>query len=278
LFLLIWALLLAPFIVPLSPSLAEWEHFYPLRVQLYRDLVGAVTMLVATWVMTRFVDRRPLATIGFDYHRFLRDFLPGFAVGSGWLAVSLGSVWAAGWLAPQPNVVVAWSNLPATAVSVFLNVLTQQLLLCGYVFQTIQARTNPVVAVLISALLFSAYHAGAFQGSWLAPLNVFLAGLLFCLAYRSTGNLWFPIAIHFAWNYFLGPVMGLTVSGSNHLGSGVQVFILKGPALFSGGTFGLEGGLIITLTTVIIIMAMLLVIHRQAKEMLLLKQISVAGS
>ncbi len=125
-FLLIWALLLAPFIIPLSPSLAEWEHFYPLRVQLYRDLVGAVTMLVATWVMTRFVDRRPLATIGFDYHRFLRDFLPGFAVGSGWLAVSLGSVWAAGWLAPQPNVVVAWSNLPATAVSVFLNVLTQQ--------------------------------------------------------------------------------------------------------------------------------------------------------
>ena len=230
LFFLIWGLLLALFVVPLGPSLAEWERTFPLRVRLYGDLVSAITMLAATCFMTRLIDRRPLLTIGLGFNHLLRGLLLGFAVGAAWLALSVGSVWAGSWLSLQPEVAVSGSILLGSAISVFFNVLTQQLLLCGYVFHTLQAKTNLVIALLISALLFTSYHAGAFQGSWLPAVNVFAAGLLFGLAYRSTGNLWFPIAIHFAWNYVLGPVLGLTVSGSSHLGNGWQVFSPKGPA------------------------------------------------
>ena len=265
LFFLTWGLLLAPFTVPLRPRLAEWERAFPHRVKLYGDLVGALAMLAASWLMIRLIDRRPFLTIGLRFTHLLRDLLLGLAVGSAWLAISVGSAWAAGWLLLQPNVAVAWSNLVGEAISVFFNVLTQQLLLCGYIFQTLQVRSNPVIALLTSALLFVSYHAGAFHGSWLPPVNVFAAGILFGLAYRSTGNLWFPIAIHFAWNYVLGPVLGLTVSGSNRLASGGQVFIPTGPALFIGGAFGLEGGLIVTLMTITVIIAMLLMIHQQGR-------------
>jgi hypothetical protein len=133
--------------------------------------------------------------------------------------------------------------------ALFFNTLTQQLLLCGYIFQTIRARSSFTVALLVSAALFSALHAGAFLGAWLPIVNVFGAGALFCLAYGITGNLWFPIGIHFAWNSLLGPVLGLTVSGTDQLGVGWRVFQVEGPALFSGGAFGLEGGLVVTITT-----------------------------
>src|SRR3989338_8412707 len=79
--------------------------------------------------------------------------------------------------------------------------------------------------------------------------NVFCAGCLFCMSYRFAGNLWFPIAIHFVWNFLLGSVLGLVVSGQSHLGKGSRILNLDGPALFTGGAFGLEGGLIVTFTT-----------------------------
>ena len=92
---------------------------------------------------------------------------------------------------------------------------------------------------------------------------MFLAGLVFCKAYRITGNLWLPIAIHFAWNFLLGPVFGLTVSGTVVLGPGWRSFEIEGPDLFTGGHFGLEGGLIVTVTTTIFVVALFLFYRRK---------------
>jgi hypothetical protein len=49
----------------------------------------------------------------------------------------------------------------------------------------------------------------------------------------------------------MGPVAGLTVSGQNELNRGWQLMDVQGPALLTGGRFGMEGGLIVTLTTAI---------------------------
>ncbi len=266
LFFLAFALLGALFIVPFDSTLSAWRETVPLRAQLYGDIAVAVAMLAATWIMTRFVDRRPFVTIGFAPGHALRDLALGLTLGTGWLALSVGGAWLAGCASPQSPEAFSSSLLLGTAVSFLFNVLTQQLLLCGYIFQTIRSRSRFVVALLISAALFSAYHAGAFGGEWLPALNVFAAGALFCLAFGITGNLWFPIATHFAWNFLLGPVLGLTISGSSRLGEGGAVFVVEGPALFTGGDFGLEGGLIVTVTTALCIAALLLVRRRQPRE------------
>jgi len=263
LFVLAFALISALFFVPLASVLSGWADAFPVRAQLYADTAGAVAMLAATWVMTRFVDRRPFWTIGLAFRNAPRDMAAGLAVGIGWLAVSVGGAWAAGWASFEVPVAFSGSLLLVAATSVFFNVLTQQLLLCGYIFQTIRSRANFLVALLVSAALFSAYHAGVFQGAWLPAVNVFTAAVLFCLAYGITGNLWFPVAIHFAWNLLLGPVLGLTVSGTAQMGLGWRMFVVEGPAHFTGGAFGLEGGLVVTLTTTLFIVAMIRFRSRQ---------------
>jgi hypothetical protein len=138
----------------------------------------------------------------------------------------------------------------------FLNVIAQELLLCGFIFQTIRYRSNTVTAILVSSILFAGYHAGAFQGDWLPAVNVFAAGFLFCLAYITTRSLWLPIFMHFTWDVLVGPLLGLTESGRSDLGNGWKMIIVKGPQLFIGGKFGLEGGLIVTLTVFSIIILM----------------------
>ncbi len=264
LFFLIWALLIALLIVPIGPRLEEWEKTSPLRSRLVADAAGAVSMLAATWLMTRFVDRRRFHTVGFGRPHLLRDLAVGLAAGAVWLGTSVGIAWGAGWVTPRPAAAVTWSVLSGAAVALFLNVLTQQLLLCGYLFRTIRAGAGGAAAVGVSAALFAVYHAGAFHGAWLPALNVFGAGLLFCLARSLTDGLWLPLSIHFAWNFLLGPVLGLTVSGSEHLGSGWQLLLIEGPAVFTGGAFGLEGGLVVTLTTLAGVTALLLLGWRRA--------------
>lgn len=263
LFLLAFALIGALFFIPLASVLTGWSETFPASAQLCFDIAGALAILFATWLVTRFVDGRPFWTIGLSSRNSAKALAAGLAVGTFWIAVSIGTPWLAGWVSPEVPVGFSGSLLLVSAVSVFFNVLTQQLLLCGYILQTIRSRSNVCVAVLASAALFSAYHAGAFQVGWLPAINVFAAGVLFCLAYAATNTLWFPVAIHFAWNLLLGPVFGLIVSGTGRLSLGWRMFAVDGPALFTGGAFGLEGGLVVTLTTMLLIVAMALLLRKQ---------------
>jgi hypothetical protein len=120
-------------------------------------------------------------------------------------------------------------------------------------------------ATLISSLNFMLYHAAGFRGAWLPAFNVFRSGILFALAYQVTGNLWLPVAIHFVWNFLLGPVAGLAVSGQD-LANSWHIFAVQGPALFTGGAFGIEGGLVVTLVTLLGIAILALFFRSRAGE------------
>lgn len=250
LFYIAWATLLAPFFILATTQLKAWEQARSLWARTYPDSVGLVCLLLTTWIMTRFLDRRTFASIGLASSRAVRNFLLGLGIGTIWLVVSLLIAWVAGWLRPQASGTVTLSYLTGATLSLFLNVATQQLLLCGYVWQTIQSRHGFRSALISSVMLFSAYHAGAFHGAWLPALNVLAAGTVFGLCYHLSGSLWLPIGCHFAWNFLLGQVFGLTVSGSNHFSGGWQLFSLS-KNLFTGGAFGFEGGLLVCATTIL---------------------------
>jgi membrane protease YdiL (CAAX protease family) len=263
LFIITWALFLAPCFVPLGSGLGAWEKTSPIHARLYADIACAITLLITTWFMTRFIDHRPFLSIGFASGHILRDVLVGLSVGSAWLGVSIGIAWVFGWASPIMPIGFAWQVLAGAAIAMLFNVLTQELLLCGFIFQTIRRRSNIVTAIVVSAILFAGLHAGAFKGEWLPVINVFAAGLLFCLAYVATGNLWLPISMHFAWDVLLGPLFGLTESGKSNLGGEWKMFVVNGPPLYTGGAFGLEGGFIVTLTVFITIILVFLFQHQK---------------
>jgi len=236
--------------------LVKLQQTSPIKVRLFGDSVSLLTILLATWLMIKFLDRRSFVTIGLAFDHILKYFLAGSTIGIIWLGVSLGIVWIFGWASPIQPIGFAWSVLIGTTISMFFNVIAQELLLCGFIFQTIRRESNAIIAILVSSLLFAVYHAGAFKGDWLPAVNVFGAGVLFCLAYIITKSLWFPIFIHFTWDVLVGPLLGLTESGRSDLGAGWKMLVIDGPKLFTGGKFGLEGGLVVTLTVFTIIILM----------------------
>lgn len=263
LFVLGFAVASAVMILPLAAFLSDWADANPIQARLYADVAGAIAVVSATWVMTRLVDKRAFLTIGFATKNVIRDLSIGLALGAAWLGISVAVMIGVGWASFLSPSGLSGTSVAIAAVSVLFNVATQQLLICGYILQTLRFKAGLPTAIFLSAMLFSALHAAAFQGAWLPPINVFAAGLVFCLAYAVTGNLWLPIAIHFAWNLLLGPVFGLTISGTGALGLGWKAFEIAGPELFTGGAFGIEGGLIVTLTTAGLMMVLLLIRVRQ---------------
>jgi len=134
----------------------------------------------------------------------------------------------------------------------------------GYLFQKMRL-WNRGAAIGITSFVFAGLHAGNRGINALAIVNLFLAGVLLALAYERYLRLWFPIGIHLAWNILSGPILGFGVSRYVARTSLLQT-VGSGPAWITGGTFGIEGSLWMTMAEVGGIALMLNAERRMQKE------------
>lgn len=125
--------------------------------------------------------------------------------------------------------------------------LFEEILFRAVVFRILERSWGSWPALMFSAVLFSLAHLG--EGiSALGLLNTALAGLVFCAAYMLTRRLWLGIGIHAAWNYTLGSICSIAVSGRP--AKGLMVGTLTGPDWLTGGLYGLEGSILTALAMV----------------------------
>ena len=122
----------------------------------------------------------------------------------------------------------------------------EELLFRGYAFQKLH-QWHRGFALFFVAIAFAALHYGNAAVSWLGLTNIFLGGILLGLAYERHGRLWFPIGLHLAWNIMSGPILGHEVSGYDTMAT-VLVERGNGPGWLTGGEFGIEGSVWMTLT------------------------------
>jgi len=135
----------------------------------------------------------------------------------------------------------------------------EELLFRGFVFQRLISGLGQWTALLITGAFFLLTHLNnpAMTGSikLMASVNIFLASILFGLAFIRTGALAMPLGLHWVANWMQGGVLGFGVSGTEQVGLLKSVFG-DAPAWFTGGLFGLEAsapGLICLLTILIIL-------------------------
>ncbi len=119
----------------------------------------------------------------------------------------------------------------------------------------IDARFNLLSALIISSLIFGFMHLTAVD-IWTAIAISAEAGLMLAAAYKLRNNLWIPIGIHWAWNFMLGSIFGVDVSG---FVEEYSLFIpqISGPYVLTGGNNGFEGS-IVTLCVGVIVGLLLL--------------------
>jgi membrane protease YdiL (CAAX protease family) len=210
------------------------------------------------------VDRRRVRDLGLSLGRaWYRDFGVGLCVGLLMattvvlIGLVAGSASIGGTLQTRPDAPLALSGvgvLPATLLWLlfFLGVGTlEELIVRGYFLVNVAegldaflTRRRAVVGgLLASSAVFGVLHAANPGGTLLGVLSISLAGLLLGGAYVTTDRLGVPVGIHVAWNFALGPVYGLPVSGLR-TSSALVAVEQRGAVLLTGGDFGPEGGLV----------------------------------
>jgi membrane protease YdiL (CAAX protease family) len=133
------------------------------------------------------------------------------------------------------------------AITLLLGAVGEELLFRGYAFQYLE-RYWAWPTLLGSGLLFGLAHLSNRNVHWLAAANTALWGCLLGYAYVRTRRLWLPVGLHYGWNLALA----LSTSNMSGLTIGATAWTLRWSAgeLWSGGAYGLEGGLFATLAAI----------------------------
>jgi membrane protease YdiL (CAAX protease family) len=122
--------------------------------------------------------------------------------------------------------------------------VTEEVLYRGIVFRLIAGRFGPVLALIVSALLFGATHLVNPGATLWGALAVALeAGLMLAAAFLLTRSLWLPIALHLAWNSVSVGVFG-TIGSGGEAREGLLRGVFSGPDWLTGGAFGAEGSVV----------------------------------
>lgn len=213
---------------------------------------GLILLVPATligWACGKFLEDLPPRALGWGFTRgWLKDLLFGSLIG-------VASLLLATMIAALPGGLKFTLNAPVMFETVGRTLLTslpifilaaagEEAIFRGYPLQTMARSHLAWVAVIITSIIFSYGHLGnpnAVAGFTFA--NTAIAGVWLAIAYLKTRNLWFPLGIHWAWNWTMGAVLGLPVSGIERLTpEPLWRAVDLGPAWLTGGSYGIEGG------------------------------------
>ena len=228
---------------------ADWWHFgsaswlWSMMVEELGDVLAAV---IPAFILSR-VEHRRWGAYGLPARRaFSRLFwvgaVWGFAAISLLLALLHGlHAFSFGHLALHGVRIVKFAVFWA---AMFLLVgLFEEFLLRGYTQFTLMRGIGFWPAALALSCVFGLIHVRNEGESWLGLLAVVIIGLFFCLTLRRTGNLWFAVGFHAAWDWGETFFYSVPDSGTVFPGHLLQSSF-SGPTWLTGGTVGPEGSVL----------------------------------
>ena len=146
------------------------------------------------------------------------------------------------------------SNLLITLLIFAILAIGEELVFRSFFINGLKQFTKSIVLILIiSSLFFSIVHWFNDGSTILSSVSSFIGGLMYGYAFIRTEKLWLPIGLHFSWNFFQGFVFGFPVSG--YVIVGFFETTISGSELWTGGSYGPEGGLIGIIARIFVIVS-----------------------
>lgn len=133
------------------------------------------------------------------------------------------------------------------------------LLPCLLLFWKGLQRTSFWYAAWVTSTLFGAVHTGNDGENWIGIFAAALIGFVFCVSIRLTGSAWWAIGCHASWDWAETFFYGTADSGFVAPGHLLSTSVAGNP-LWSGGTDGPEGSLLV-LPVILLLLILLLVVY-----------------
>lgn len=159
------------------------------------------------------VEKRTVQSLGFFQDRFIFHY--GIGLGAGLLEIMLVVLGCLlfGSLSIRINYTINWGMIALLFLGFAVQGWTEEVLCRGFLMNAIASKKGVWAGIIGNSLFFSFLHIMNPGITPLALLNLFIFGLKFSLLFYLSDNIWLVGAAHSIWNFMLGPVLGIEVSG-----------------------------------------------------------------
>ncbi|MBI4783008.1 MAG: CPBP family intramembrane metalloprotease [Oscillatoriophycideae cyanobacterium NC_groundwater_1537_Pr4_S-0.65um_50_18] len=211
-------------------------------------------LLLVYLTFAYFVERRPVTELALP--RMGRELGFGLLLGFGLITACVLIAMALGIY--RIDGFDSWQNMLPTGIALSLPVY-EELAFRGVVFRILEGMFGSWVALVLSSLVFGGVHMVNGGESLAGVASIaFVLGPMLVAPFLITRRLWLGIGLHAAWNYTMGKIYAINVSGTPSPGLFKATF--AGPELLTGGNAGMEGSLIcilvaLTFTVVMLVLA-----------------------
>jgi membrane protease YdiL (CAAX protease family) len=251
-------------------SFASLGYFLIKKIEFLKDynliipqLFGLMGTFLITWVFVKFIDKKPFYTLGFVKRKMGKDIVLGIVMGFVMMALGFYILNYFGQLKIE--------SIHADYFKIFMGILlfivvaiNEELILRGYMLNNFMDSMPRYWALLVSSLIFASLHLSNANIDAIGFSNIILAGFLLGISYTYTKSLWFPIALHFSWNFFQGTIFGYAVSGNETYSLIEQSRTVD--TIWNGGKFGFEASVTAIFFLVIFIFIIAKYYANQAKQ------------
>jgi membrane protease YdiL (CAAX protease family) len=221
------------------------------RIKLWLDLItelGSFVIVAVPAVVMGWIEKREFGEYGLPLRR---AFGKSFWVGAGWGVVAITALMAGiggvgdfslGGFALHGGRVLKF----AVFWGVFFLVvgLFEEFLARGYTQFTLTQGIGFWPSALVLSGFFTFLHVGNPGETWVGLLAVAAIGLFLCLTLRRTGNLWFAVGFHAAWDWGESYLYSVPDSGGISPGHLLHSSF-HGSAWITGGSVGPEGSVLV---------------------------------
>jgi membrane protease YdiL (CAAX protease family) len=223
-------------------------------------VVGVLTvanMLLVYFSFAYFVERRTVSELALP--PMGRELGIGLLFGFGLMTACILIAMALGIY--RINGIGNWHSLVPTGVALSLPFF-EEMVFRGVVFRILEERLGSWAALVLSSLVFGGVHM-VNGGETLAGIAAiaFVYGPMLTAPFMVTRRLWVSIGLHGAWNYTMGKIFSVSVSGVAI--DGLIRATYEGPELLTGGSAGMEGSVIGILVAIAATVIMLILAIRR---------------
>ncbi len=232
----------------------------PVFRKFYSFTVTVSSVVFFMWLWIRFFEKRSLKTIGLSGKNACKKYLSGFFTGIIMISSVVGLMVIFGNVSFIKNTVSVDFNAIGIIflfmIAYILQGANEEIISRGWQFQVIGARYKPWIGAIISSVIFALLHSLNNAVSIISIFNLLLFALLLVLFVLRDNSIWAACGWHSSWNWTMGNIFGLNVSGTEETYSLISLKAV-GPDFLSGGSFGPEGSIFTTFVFTIGILILL---------------------
>ena len=215
--------------------------------ELLFTMLGFPIVLLILLLVNKYYYKKTVSSLGFFYENTFKKYMYGIVLGfSALLFIYMINV-----VLSSVSTIINKDNNLFVIIVVLLGFLvqglTEEVLTRGFIMTIFSSQKGVTWGIVVNSIFFAVIHSANPGLKPLAMINLLIFGIVFSLLFYWSDNIWLTGAAHSMWNFTMGSILGVGVSGQKLLHSLFITTSYPEKTVINGGEFGFEGGIVATL-------------------------------